>query len=251
MDQVMGSGCLTPLDAVFFDCDGTLSQIEGINYLAALNDQSDEVDRLTEIAMSKKGLSLALYEARLSLVRPTVAQMQQLADAYFNYRTHDLDAVIRVLQGLGKAVYIISAGNNPAVTQFAERLGVSSTHVITVDLQFDEAGEYVDFDRQSPLVTQEGKGIIMTALRYQHHYHQIALVGDGMNDVSALDVVDHFVGYGHHYYREQVARLCEHYVQAPSMFAVLTLLLTADEHAALKDPQHPCYLAAKGLFDLH
>ena len=110
-----------PLDTIIFDCDGTLSQIEGIDYLAEINNAKEAVAVLTEQAMSKTGLSSSLYEARLNLVKPTVTQISMLAQIYTDNVSPHAEKVIHILKKLGKEIYIFSAGVNPAVKLFGKK----------------------------------------------------------------------------------------------------------------------------------
>src|SRR4051794_8477918 len=92
----------SPIDAVVFDCDGTLSKIEGIDELAALNGVGELITRMTQTAMAKTGLSEELYNQRLELVKPNEKQVLALADAYFQERTEDAAAIIQIFRRLNK-----------------------------------------------------------------------------------------------------------------------------------------------------
>ena len=92
--------------------------------LAKMNEVGDEIEHLTEQAMSHTGLNPALYEQRLARVKPTLQQINGLGQAYFEQMTPDVLTVIQQLQKLNKNLYIISAGVNPAVTIFAELLNI-------------------------------------------------------------------------------------------------------------------------------
>src|SRR3990167_1853816 len=180
-----------PLDVIVFDCDGTLSQIEGIDYLASQNGVSKAVHVLTRAAMAETGLSTNLYEERLNLVRPTRVQIDMLAEHYIENMTPDADTVIAIFKKLGKSVYIFSAGVNPSVKLFGEKCGVPTENIFAVDLQFDAMGNYLDFDRRSLLIKQTGKQVLMDQIRKKHQ--RIGFVGDGMNDIAAMHCVDRFV----------------------------------------------------------
>lgn len=220
-----------PIEAIIFDCDGTLSSIEGIDELAVQNQVGDEVSQLTAIAMGMTGINPELYQQRLVLVKPNQQQVHSLADIYFaNITPHTLD-VIKIFKRLNKSIYVLSAGLKPAVEGFCNRLTIPKQYVFAVDIQFDAKGNYLSFDATSPLVHNDGKRQIISHLKTK--YQRIAHIGDGMNDYVAHDLVDRFIGYGGTYYRENIASLCEFYIKSPSLASLLPLLLTQDEYMQL------------------
>ncbi len=179
-----------PLDAISFDCDSTLSAIEGIDQLAADNQCGDQVQALTDAAMNGGGLNEALYTQRLDHVKPTRQQTVQLAQTYFDHISPDLEKVIAVFQHLNKTLYILSAGNQPTIALFAEKLNLVAANTFAVELYFDNDGHYVDFNRDSPLINTTGKNQILDNFdtdkiqffvsflqcnRQQHclHYHNV------------------------------------------------------------------------------
>jgi len=228
-----------PLDCIVFDCDGTLSAIEGIDYLADKHGVGDAVSRLTADAMGKTGINPEIYQQRLQLVRPTLKEVLTLGQDYFAYRVLDVMAVIHLLQRLNKKVYIVSAGLYPAVVSFAELLSIPRAHVFAVDVSFDSDGNYIDFDKTSALVNNDGKRLIVAEIN--NIYPNIAYVGDGMNDLSVIDLVTRFIGYGGVFYRENIAARCDYYVKSLSMCALLPLLLTAEEYLQLLPSEKTLY----------
>lgn len=218
-----------PVSAIIFDCDGTLSTIEGIDYLAEQNSQGPAVKTLTEQAMGKTGLTRELYQQRLNLVKPTQSQIAALGQAYFQQRVQDVAAVLQTLQRQHKSIYIVSAGIMQAVSDFASLLKVPRENVYAVSLSFDEKGNYAGFDAQSPMVTNTGKREIVEQLAKQHA--RMAYIGDGLNDLAVMDVVARFVGYGGAFYRENIAAHCDFYIRSASFAPLLPLLLTAEEQA--------------------
>ncbi len=215
------------IQAVLFDCDGTLSHIEGIDELADMNGVGKEVKALTDYAMTQVGITKELFQQRMSLIKPTQQQIKKVGEMYYAKRTMDIDAVIRVLQSLGKTIYILSAGLNPAVKDFAQKLNVPESNVFAVDVFFDEKGNYVDYDHQAYVANKDGKRTIVELLKKQHE--RLLYVGDGMNDMVVYDLVDRFVGYGGSYYRETIASKCDFYIKASTMSPLLPLALTQEE----------------------
>jgi phosphoserine phosphatase len=227
------------VDAVIFDCDGTLSTIEGIDVLAEHNGVSHDVVTLTADAMGKSGMHPDLYAKRLNLVRPTYQQIIALAQEYFINRTEDSLEVIQVLKRLNKAIYIVSAGLYLPVRIFGELLTVPAENIIAVNIEFNEAGEYCDFDKTSSLVYTNGKRSIVSELRKKHQ--TLAFIGDGLNDIEAKDLVDRFIGYGGMFFRENIAARCQYYIRTLSLTPLLPLLLTPAESKLLTAAEKALY----------
>lgn len=213
---------LQPISAVIFDCDSTLSAIEGIDELASASGVYAEVCALTQEAMEGGGLTPALFAKRLALVKPTKSALITLAARYWEEATPDAAAVITALQDLGKTVFIISAGLNPAVKLFGKQLKVKPENIFAVDTFFDEHGNYLAFDEQSPLIHSEGKRVIISEIKKQHPH--LIHVGDGLNDLAVKDLVTRFIGFGGIAYRETIARQCDHYISERSLRNVVKML---------------------------
>lgn len=237
---------LKPLDAIIFDCDGTLSHIEGIVELAQNNGVGEQVRELTEAAMGQVGMNPAIYQERLRLVMPTAEQVAHLGQTYYKNAAPDLVAVLQILQRLNKVIYIVSAGLYPSVVDFAQLLHIAPEAVFAVNISFDQRGHYLDFDRDSPLVHANGKELIVKQLRQKHR--EIMFVGDGLTDLVTRDHIARFVGYGGAFYRQNIADAAEFYISAPTMAPVLALSLTDEEKSLLKSDEQFYY--EKGLMGL-
>ena len=221
----------TPVSAIIFDCDGTLSSLEGINELAKNNGVQVEVEALTELAMSKTGLNAELYQKRLDLVYPKKNQLLALGEAYFKHSVPDIIDIISLLKRLNKTIYIVSAGLNPAVTIFGEYLSIPKENIYAINVSFDPQGNFLDYDRESPLVTNLGKRHIVSKLKTMHS--TMVHIGDGLNDLVTQDLVTRFIGYGGIFYRENLAKLCQYYISTASLAPLLPLCLTEQEYQQL------------------
>jgi phosphoserine phosphatase len=229
----------TPVSAVIFDCDGTLSAIEGIDELAKNNNVTDIVQRLTEEAMGKSGMNVNLYQERLNLVKPTEEQILQLGKKYIRHHVPDIVDVISLLQRLNKTVYIISAGLYPSVAIFGKFLNIPADNIYAVNLKFDGNGEYLNFDHNSPLVNRNGKRFFVNQIK-QHH-PTTAYVGDGLNDLEVKDLVTRFIGYGGIFYRKNIEAECQFYLKPASMAALLPYVLTLNEINGLTEDERKLY----------
>ena len=236
-----------PLDAVIFDCDGTLSSIEGIDELARQNGVGDIVETMTAQAMSNTGVSADLYAERLALVQPNQQQVLDLGQAYIDHCNPGVVSVIAILQRMGKAVYVLSAGLQPSVEVLAKYLNIPDHHVFAVDIDFDADGHYAEFDQASPLVAAGGKCQVVEQLKQQHA--RIMHVGDGMNDADVHGHVTCFIGYGGVFYRESIRSRSDYYIESASLLPILALALTKTEADQLRDSALATYQEGLQLID--
>lgn len=229
----------TPVDALVFDCDGTLSAIEGVDELAKLRDVYDEVGSLTAKAMNETGLNSQLYQQRLDLIYPHRDQVLALGQQYFQHQVPDVSKVIEILQRLNKSIYVVSAGLAPAVGLFGQLLKIPAKNIFAVDISFDKQGNFHTFDKASPLINHDGKRIIVSQLKNRHK--EIIHIGDGQNDIVTYDLVRRFIGYGGVYYRESIANRCEYYIRSASLAPLLPLTLTPTELDQLSITEQSIY----------
>jgi phosphoserine phosphatase len=226
---------LRRVGAVVFDCDSTLSAIEGIDELAA--SQRAEVEALTESAMRGDVPLEAVYGARLDLIRPDRARVAGLARQYVERLVPDAAAVVAALRAEGIAVRILSGGLLPAVLAVADALSLSHDDVAAVDIRFADDGTYAGFDEQSPLARSRGKCEVLAAWRSAHPAGMM-LVGDGATDAEAATVVDVFVAYTGVVERAAAVAAADVVIRSASLAPVLTLALggrppRAAEHRSL------------------
>jgi phosphoserine phosphatase len=218
-------------DAACFDCDSTLSRIEGIDELALRAGLGQEISALTEAAMNGSLSIDAVYAKRLAAVRPDQATVAWLGQRYVEELVPGAKETVDALHRLGKAVYVVSGGLLPAIRHLGRFLGIPAARVFAVPIQFDASGAYRSFDETSPLSRAEGKAMVCEHLAAQHA--AIAMVGDGMTDVAARAAGAFIVGFGGVARRDAVARAADCYITAPSLEATLAVLLTADERETL------------------
>jgi len=214
-------------DIVCFDCDSTLSRIEGIDELAKRTGVEKEVEPLTAAAMAGT-LSLdAVYVQRLSIVRPDRESIEWLGQRYVEEMVPGARETIMALKRAGKPVHIVSGGLRPAIELLARVLEIPASRVHAVDLIFADDGTYRDFDRGSPLSRQDGKAIVCRALTASRH--SVALVGDGASDLVAREVGVFVVGFGGVERREAMEKGADAFVGGPDLTAVLNTLLGTAE----------------------
>ena len=207
---------------VVFDCDSTLSAIEGIDELAASH--RSEVEALTAAAMRGDLPLEAVYRQRLELIRPDRGRIEELSKRYVERLVPDAVAVVAALRGEGIDVRIVSGGLLPAVRAVADALNIAWDHVAAVAVHFDTAGKYTGFDEASPLARSGGKCDVLAAWRAEAAARTM-LVGDGATDAEAAGAVDVFVAYAGVVERAAVAAAADVVIRSRSLAPVLPLAL--------------------------
>ena len=242
-------------DLIFFDCDSTLSTIEGIDELARLKGKEARVGLLTNKAMDGE-LDLAdVYGKRLRAIKPTRAQLKAVEERYWQTTVEDAPAVIAALQTLGKPVFIISGGLIDAVKGFGRRLGVDPARIRAVELEYNELSgrwwdyaepqaqqtqTYLDYD-DGPLTVSSGKAAIIGELARDLPGRRM-MVGDGSSDLATKNKVDLFIGFGGVVARDMVRAKSDIYVSCSSLAPILPLAAGRRGWALLRGTAHePTY----------
>jgi phosphoserine phosphatase len=240
---------------VIFDCDSTLTTVEGIDVLAESSGHRKSVESLTQAAMDGKIELEEIYARRLETVSPTRRQIREIRRVYKRNPVEDAAAVIAVLQSLGHEVYIISGGLEEPVVEFGLFLGVPRAHIRAVGISYDElAGNWWRGDdlmaggdderylevMDNTLAESDGKGKIIGELLAGQPGRSL-LVGDGYSDLLAGPAVDLFVGFGGVVKRRAVVEKAAAFVGSSSLSPVVALAagptalfgLDMSEHAAI------------------
>ncbi len=216
-------------DVIFFDCDSTLSTVEGIDELAIRAGVADELVPLTNAAMEGKIPLEEIYRKRLELIRPDQEALNWLSQRYVDQMVEGATEVVSELMKQGRSVHIVSGGVRQAVLSVGNFLGVPGDQVHAVDVFFDEKGNYAGFDEQSPLARAGGKAEVCRKVLSQtqnNNNTKAALIGDGITDLEAAEAGVYVIGFGGVARREAVVQGASAYVDDPALTPVLDLLLT-------------------------
>jgi phosphoglycolate phosphatase-like HAD superfamily hydrolase len=79
-----------------------------------------------------------------------------------------------------------------AVLPLAAHLGVTTSDVHAVPLEFDTAGAYLHFDQEALTAAEQGKRLVVERLGLPR---PALAVGDGITDAELAPVVDAFAAY--------------------------------------------------------
>ena len=241
----------TGYDLIFFDCDSTLSTIEGIDELAKLKGKEQRVGLLTNKAMDGDLDLSEVYGKRLKAIRPTRGQLKAVEERYIETEVEDATEVIAALHFLGKKVYIISGGLVDAVRGFGRRLGVSPENIRAVELEYNElSGEWWKYNepqaqhdrtyleyKEGPLTISSGKPAIINELTGKQHGRRF-MIGDGSSDLATREIVDLFVGYGGVVSRDKVKNESDIFIQSLSLAPVLPITCGSNGYTKVKGTEH-------------
>jgi len=182
----------------------------------------DAMSKLTNAAMNGEVPLEAVYEQRLSLIRPDQASIDWLADEYIEQIVDGVKVVFETLLGQGREVHIISGGLRQAILPLARVLGVPETRVHAVDVYFNADGSYRDYDQNSPLARSGGKAIVVGQLNTAG---SLVMVGDGKTDMEAKQAGAVVIGFGGVVDRALVREQADFYCVEPNLTAVLVHIL--------------------------
>lgn len=191
--------------SVVLDVDSTLCGVEGVDWLAQLRgtEVARQSARLTERAMNGRIPIDAIYGDRLDLIRPTRAEVDELARVYRDTVAPDAPGAIGALRKAGVRVVLVSGGFRRAIGPLALDLRVD---LHAVDIYWNDAGEYAGFDTASPLATQSGK---LTLVRSLALPRPTLAVGDGSTDAGMRAAVDEFAAFTGFVRREAVVKVAD------------------------------------------
>ncbi|UCG22934.1 MAG: HAD-IB family phosphatase [Chloroflexota bacterium] len=225
-----------PYKHIFFDCDSTLTAVEGIDALADASGKSWRVGVLTDAAMSGDVNLEEIYAKRLRTLRPTRGQVRAIHKVYKQHVVPDVVDLITALQLLEHQVYIISGGLAEPVHEFGRYLGVPPENIRAVGIEYDSlSGEwwysqdeqpnvserYLTFD-QVPLTVSDGKARIVSQILADQSGRSL-LIGDGVSDLLAGPAVDLFVGFGGVIDRRQVHEGAPVFITSTSLAPLLAI----------------------------
>ena len=219
-----------PYGTVAFDCDSTLSGLEGVDELADLcGVDGGEVAALTERAMAGEIPLEDVYAERLELLAPDAATIERLAGRYWERRVKNAERLIAALGALDKRVCVVSGGVLRAVALFAERLGIERENVFAVEVFHDRGGAYAGFDELSPLARAGGKLDVLRELSSADRGGGAVLVGDGATDLEAAPAARRFVAFGGVVRRPAVHEAARVHCDHADLARLLPLLASPDE----------------------
>lgn len=195
-----------------FDCDSTLSGMEGIDALGRLRsaDIAARIAQLTTAAMDGRVPLDDVFGLRLNLIQPSQRECASIAQCYLDRVEPHAQRVIAALQGEGWDCAILSGGLAPCIAPLAAALGID--RVEAVPLYFDASGAYAGYGADYPTTRNGGKLDVVRQLQADGAYTTTVMVGDGVSDLETKPGVDLFVGFGAYVSRPRVRAQADRFI---------------------------------------
>ena len=189
---------------LLFDCDSTLSAIEGIDELGRLRGPEvfKAVEDMTTQAMDGSTPMESIFAKRLDMIKPTLKELESIGQKYIQQVEPTAVDTIKKLKAAGWTVIIVSGGFTQAIRPLSQYLGIE--RVEAVELRFNADGSYAGYVESCPTAKSRGKNVVVLKLRDEFKAYQMILVGDGASDLEVKGDVDKMIGFGRYTARPKV-----------------------------------------------
>lgn len=194
---------------IIFDCDSTLTGIEGFDELARKKGLFDQVKVITSAGMNGE---IPFHESllgRLKILKPSKEDLEWLGARYIECLLIDAKEVIGELKKRRFEIFILSGAFFPAVKILADYLGIDGDKVHALSVESLETN--LDFFKTeiAQKIQQSGSTV---------------LVGDGVTDYEAGKFVTLFIGFGGIVRREKLKKLSAVYLEEPRLQPILDIV---------------------------
>jgi phosphoserine phosphatase len=202
------------VNLICFDCDSTLSAIEGVDELARARGPEifAQVEAMTTDAMNGRLPVEAVFARRLEIIQPRRQDVAAVGQRYLETVEPTARATVADLVRAGWTPLILSGGFTPAIRPLADWLGIG--RIEAVDLYFGPDGAYAGYDAAYPTTRSGGKPEVIRRLRAELNPARVVMVGDGVSDLETKPVVDQFVGFGGYLVRLRVQREASAFIRS-------------------------------------
>ncbi|RYD35978.1 MAG: HAD family hydrolase [Verrucomicrobiaceae bacterium] len=210
----------------FFDCDSTLSTIEGIDELARA--RGDEVFQrvvdLTNAAMNGEVPIGDVFFKRMEMIRPDRELCATVAQRYIETMVPGALEFVAALKADGWLPVILSGGFAPLIKPLADVLGIAHVEAVPVDLHED--GSYKGYGETYPTTRNLGKNEVIREWKEALLPERVVMMGDGISDMETKPDVDLFIGFGGVVARPRVMEGCDYWLTKLEMDSALSAVIS-------------------------
>ena len=196
-----------------FDFDSTFVQIETLEELAriALETHPDKEQLLERIAkITRDGMEGTIpfqtsLDKRLALFKPSQQHIATLIQILKRKISQSIRENKRFFRTYHHTIYIISGGFKEYIIPIVQSFGIPESHVIALNFTFDKTGNVIGYNKNSPLLSKNGKA---EAIKRLHLAGKVTVIGDGSTDlmIKKSGVADTFFAYTENVLRKSVVK---------------------------------------------
>lgn len=169
------------------DFDSTITQVEGLDELAAIALKSDpsgetkvaKIKELTDLGMAGELSFSESLSQRLALLNANKSHVDILIEFLKGKVTESFLRNKQFLTEYADNIIIISSGFKDFIVPVAEYLGLKPENVYANTFKYDEQGEITGIDEDNPLSKTGGKIEVVKYLNLEGH---VSVIGDGYTD---------------------------------------------------------------------
>ena len=209
---------------IFFDCDSTLTTIEGIDELTTEPALKKQIQQITHQAMIGRIDFKTALKQRLFLLNPTKKDLQKIGQQYIKNVFPGAKKLITLLKSHNQEIFIISGGLKTAILPFAKHLGIPQTNVFANEITFDQKGRFQELNTKNPLIHTNGKAQLMRSHRILNPHKKTVFIGDGITDLATKPFVDRFIGFGSTQSRPEVKNQSPYFFKEKNILQLLPFL---------------------------
>jgi HAD superfamily phosphoserine phosphatase-like hydrolase len=191
---------------LIFDFDSTLINCESLEEIASRSpqlssEQLNEIKELTEKAMNGSISFIDSLEARLSITQPSLKSIYSFIQNKENIWSAGSKKLIEDFPD----VWVLTGGFEILVKELCLELPISQDKIYGVKATWNEDGAFEGLDKKNPFYHSKIEGA--RALK-KHWSSPSVMIGDGMTDYEIFEqgLVDYFIVYKEHAYREEVIK---------------------------------------------
>lgn len=208
---------------MFFDCDSTLSSIEGIDELARARGPEifGRVVALTDAAMNGEIALDQVFPKRMEIIQPDAKTCRKVAAKYIKTVVPGAAALVEKLKKDGWTVVILSGGFAPLIEPLANHLGIKYVEAVPLHLQ---KGKYAGYGKDYPTTRNRGKNEIIREWKQALRPTCVVMMGDGISDLETKKDVDAFIAFTGVVERKQVVEKADDKVSTLTDPRILDIL---------------------------
>ncbi|GAB4845397.1 hypothetical protein Ancab_038804 [Ancistrocladus abbreviatus] len=152
-------------NAVCFDVDSTVCIDEGIDELAEFCGAGKAVAERTSRAMDGSVTFQEALTTRLSLINPSLAQLQDYLEKRPPRISPGIAELVRKLKVKSTEVYLVSGGFHQMINPVASLLEIPFKNIFANRLLLGNSGEFLGFDKNEPTSRSGGKPVVVQQIK--------------------------------------------------------------------------------------